>query len=70
MDDSLNQIKAPVYGFYGGNDNRVTSTVDPTKEKMKAAGKTTSPWSTRARVTASCARASRNRLPTLLMRRM
>ena len=39
-DDSLNRIKAPVYGFYGGNDARVTATVEPTKEKMKAAGKT------------------------------
>jgi len=38
-DDSLNRIKAPVYGFYGGNDARVTATVEPTKEKMKAAGK-------------------------------
>jgi carboxymethylenebutenolidase len=43
MDDSLNRIKAPVYGFYGGNDARVTSTVDPSKEKMKAAGKTYDP---------------------------
>ncbi len=42
-DDSLNRIKAPVFGFYGGNDNRVTSTVEPTKEKMKAAGKTYDP---------------------------
>jgi carboxymethylenebutenolidase len=39
-DDSINRIKAPVYGFYGGNDARVTATVEPTKEKMKAAGKT------------------------------
>jgi carboxymethylenebutenolidase len=37
--DGLDRIKAPVYGFYGGNDARVTATVDPTKEKMKAAGK-------------------------------
>jgi carboxymethylenebutenolidase len=43
MDDSLNRIKAPVYGFYGGNDARVTSTVEPSKEKMKAAGKTYEP---------------------------
>jgi carboxymethylenebutenolidase len=42
-DDSINRIKAPVYGFYGGNDARVTATVDPTKEKMKAAGKTYDP---------------------------
>ncbi len=37
--EGLERIKAPVYGFYGGNDARVTATVDPTKEKMKAAGK-------------------------------
>lgn len=43
MDESLNRIKAPVYGFYGGNDARVTSTVEPSKEKMKAAGKTYEP---------------------------
>jgi carboxymethylenebutenolidase len=42
-DDSINRIKAPVYGFYGGNDARVTATVEPTKEKMKAAGKTYDP---------------------------
>jgi len=43
MDDSLDRIKAPVYGFYGGNDARVTSTVEPSREKMKAAGKTYDP---------------------------
>ena len=43
MDDSLSRIKAPVYGFYGGNDARVTATVEPSKEKMKAAGKTYDP---------------------------
>jgi len=37
--DGMDRIKAPVYGFYGGNDARVTATVDPTKEKMKTAGK-------------------------------
>ena len=37
--DGIDRIKAPVYGFYGGNDARVTATVDPTKEKMKSAGK-------------------------------
>jgi carboxymethylenebutenolidase len=42
-DDSINRIKAPVYGFYGGNDARVTATVEPSKEKMKAAGKTYDP---------------------------
>jgi carboxymethylenebutenolidase len=38
-DDTLSRIQAPVYGFYGGNDARITATVDPTKDKMKAAGK-------------------------------
>ncbi|MEZ4777194.1 MAG: dienelactone hydrolase family protein [Bacteroidia bacterium] len=33
------RIKAPVYGFYGGNDNRVNSTIDPSKENMKAGSK-------------------------------
>jgi len=40
--DSLNnfdKINCPVYGFYGEKDNRVTSTVDDTISKMKAAGK-------------------------------
>lgn len=36
-------IKAPVYGFYGGNDNRVTSTVPKMTEMMKAAGKSYEP---------------------------
>jgi len=32
--DELNKIKAPVYGFYGGNDFRITSEVPKTKEAM------------------------------------
>src|SRR5215831_13779870 len=39
-DASLARIKAPVYGFYGANDARITATVEPEKEKMKAVGKT------------------------------
>jgi carboxymethylenebutenolidase len=42
-DDSLSRIKAPVYGFYGGNDARITATVEPEKGKMKDAGKTYDP---------------------------
>jgi len=38
-DDLLAKIKAPVDGFYGGNDARITATVAPTAEKMKAAAK-------------------------------
>jgi carboxymethylenebutenolidase len=41
--DDLARIKAPVYGFYGGNDNRVTSTIDTTKQDMEAAHKTYEP---------------------------
>ncbi len=41
--DDLKRIKAPVYGFYGGNDARVTSTVAKTSEMMKEAGKTYEP---------------------------
>jgi carboxymethylenebutenolidase len=36
-------VGCPVYGFYGGNDNRITSTVKTTEEQMKAAGKTYEP---------------------------
>lgn len=36
-------ITAPVYGFYAGNDARITSTVTPTEAAMKAAGKTYEP---------------------------
>lgn len=35
----LTSITAPVYGFYGGMDARVTATVAPTIDAMKAAGK-------------------------------
>lgn len=34
---------APVYGFYGENDERVNATIEPTKQKMAAAGKTYEP---------------------------
>lgn len=37
--ESLAQITAPVYGFYAGNDARITATVPATKEAMAAAGK-------------------------------
>ena len=35
----MKMITAPVYGFYAGNDARITSTVPATTEAMKAAGK-------------------------------
>ncbi len=37
--DALARITAPVYGFYGGNDARITATVSATKDAMQAAGK-------------------------------
>lgn len=36
-------IKAPVYGFYGGNDARIGATVPQTVTDMKAAGKVYEP---------------------------
>jgi carboxymethylenebutenolidase len=36
---ALALIKAPVLGLYGGDDARVTSTVEPTAAEMKKAGK-------------------------------
>jgi len=35
----LASITAPVYGFYAGNDSRISSTVPQTRKDMKAAGK-------------------------------
>jgi carboxymethylenebutenolidase len=37
--DAIAGIQCPVYGFYGGNDARISSTVPQTKSRMKAAGK-------------------------------
>ena len=37
--DDVTSIKAPVYGFYGGNDARVDATIPTSQEKMKAADK-------------------------------
>lgn len=41
--DAMPRIKAPVYGFYAGNDSRINATIDDTREQMKAAGKTYEP---------------------------
>lgn len=41
--DAIARIKAPVYGFYAGNDARVTATVPQATEEMKAAGKAYEP---------------------------
>jgi len=39
----LARIKAPVLGFYGGDDARVTTTVAPAEAEMKKLGKTYEP---------------------------
>ncbi len=39
----LERIAGPVYGFYGGNDNRVNATIPKSTELMKQAGKTYEP---------------------------
>ncbi len=41
--DAMARIKAPVYGFYGGNDARINATIPDTEAAMKAAGKTYEP---------------------------
>jgi len=38
-ESGFENITCPVYGFYGGNDSRVTSTVPDTEETMETAGK-------------------------------
>jgi carboxymethylenebutenolidase len=42
-DDIMAKIKAPVLGFYGEDDARVTSTVEPTVSAMKQQGKSYEP---------------------------
>ncbi|HEY2435201.1 MAG TPA: dienelactone hydrolase family protein [Vicinamibacterales bacterium] len=41
--EPLARIKAPIIGFYGGNDARVTSTVEPTTAEMKKLAKVYEP---------------------------
>lgn len=41
--EAIAKIKAPVYGFYGGNDARVNATIPKSQELTKAAGKTYDP---------------------------
>lgn len=38
-EEAMKRITAPVYGFYGGNDERVSGTVPETKKDMNALGK-------------------------------
>jgi carboxymethylenebutenolidase len=40
---TLAAVRAPVLGLYGGDDARVTSTVDATRDKMHALGKSYEP---------------------------
>jgi carboxymethylenebutenolidase len=39
----IGKINCPVYGFYGGNDNRITSTIPKTEKQMTTAGKAYEP---------------------------
>ena len=41
--DLMKNITAPVYGFYAGNDARITATVPKTQDTMKGLGKTFEP---------------------------
>jgi carboxymethylenebutenolidase len=41
--DAMARIKAPVYGFYAGNDARINATLPDATANMKAAGKTYDP---------------------------
>jgi carboxymethylenebutenolidase len=41
--DDMAKIACPVYGFYGGNDARVTATVPKAAEAMRSSGKTYEP---------------------------
>ncbi len=38
-EDNVKNIDCPVYGFYGGNDERVNATIPAAERLMKAAGK-------------------------------
>ena len=41
--DAMSRIKAPVYGFYAGNDARIDATIPDSVAAMKAAGKSYDP---------------------------
>lgn len=42
-EEAYKNISVPVYGFYGGNDNRVNATIDESKNYMEANNKTYEP---------------------------
>lgn len=41
--DAMARIKAPVYGFYAGNDERINATLPDTTKQMSSAGKVFEP---------------------------
>jgi carboxymethylenebutenolidase len=41
--EAMAHISAPVYGFYGGNDERIGATIPTAREQMKTAGKVYEP---------------------------
>jgi len=41
--EDVSKIRAPVYGFYGGNDARIGATIPAAQEAMKKAGKVYEP---------------------------
>lgn len=43
LPEAIAKITVPVYGFYGGNDERVNASIPISKEQMNAAGKTYEP---------------------------
>lgn len=42
-EEEMARINCPIYGFYGGNDNRVNATIPKSTELTKKAGKTYEP---------------------------
>lgn len=42
-EEEIARINCPIYGFYGGNDNRVNATIPKSTELMKKAAKTYEP---------------------------
>jgi carboxymethylenebutenolidase len=42
-EEAMARIRAPVHGFYGGDDARVTSTVEPARRAMTRLGRTYEP---------------------------
>jgi carboxymethylenebutenolidase len=41
--ENLAKIQCPVYGFYGGNDNRINAMIPDSEKQMKGLGKTYEP---------------------------